>query len=402
MLDVTADTPDTIALEAARLLDELGAALGALLKRADALARDAAHQRASLHDLLCDIGLRATPIAGDDSAGIPVDRDRPHTDLESLTMVAAQRDAEARRSDALRGVLRGTIDSVRGLAAQYQDGRSCRPLAETTDLDVLRAMDAAREEERRRLAREVHDGPAHVLAHGIYIVEFAEQAARRSPDRVAEHLADLKRLLRDGIDEIRRFMFDLTPQSLEELGLERTLHRYVDDHNRRFGTRVSLAIGPSLPRLSDAEERTVFRTAQEGLRNARDHAGVDEVTVRLCQEGPHVVLEIDDRGRGFVPGRQVARADGGAGLRGMRERAAVVGADLHVASAPGRGTTLTLRLAPRGGAHDHAGVTADDSGGTVALNPSSLAPMNGHGLDGGPEEPSPGTDAGRSGGEAPR
>ncbi len=223
-----------------------------------------------------------------------------------------------------------------------------RPDLDAWKLATRIATIKAQEEERSRLAREVHDGPAQVLANAILGLELCEQIARRSPDQLIEEIGRLKAMVREGLVEVRRFIFDLRPSTLAERGLPATLQRYVADYRAFFRIEVELQLPPALPPLSQEQEITVFRIVQEALQNVQKHAQAGFVTVRLAVVEDALVVSIRDDGRGFALQQTEVTLLSGAGLRGMRERAAAVGGELPVESAPGAGTTVRLVLPLRG------------------------------------------------------
>ena len=219
----------------------------------------------------------------------------------------------------------------------------------TDEPDVWRlveriAMIKAQEEERSRLAREVHDGPAQVLANVILGLELCEQIARRSPEQLIDEMARLKSTMREGLIEVRRFQFDLRPSSLADRGLLATLQRYIVDYQAFFRLAVELQLPESLANLSKDEELQTFRIIQEALQNIQKHARATQVTVQIAIEEEAVVATIQDNGRGFVPQQTEVTTLSGAGLRGMKERAAAVGGELDVTSNPGSGTTIRFSL----------------------------------------------------------
>lgn len=221
------------------------------------------------------------------------------------------------------------------------------------DLDVWRlveriAMIKAQEQERSRLAREVHDGPAQVLANAILGIELCEQIARRSPEQLIDEMARLKSSLREGLVEVRRFQFDLRPSSLADRGLLTTLQRYINEYRSFFKLAVELQLPEAFPPLSKDEELQIFRIVQEALQNIQKHARATVVTVRLEVTDAAILATIQDDGRGFVPQHVESTTLSGAGLRGMVERAAAVGGELLVESEPGIGSTIRFSL-PRGG-----------------------------------------------------
>ncbi len=220
------------------------------------------------------------------------------------------------------------------------------------------AKETAREAERSRLAREIHDGPAQVLANALFVVGIAEHTVKRDPAAVPAQLSTIRDLLRDGITEIRRFMFELRPSLLNDQGLTPTLRYYASEHGRVFGTQVSLTIDDQVPTLSGDQELCLFRVVQEALHNIQKHANVAHASISLRRRGRWLVLEVADDGRGFNPAQIVSDRRSGVGLRGMRERAALIGAGFSIESTVGSGTRIKLTI-PIG---DGAALDIDDLG----------------------------------------
>lgn len=217
---------------------------------------------------------------------------------------------------------------------------SVDPLA---DLGQLRALEV-REEERQRLAREVHDGPAQVLANAIFQIEFCQRLAEKDPRRLDGELGRLKGDLRESLAEVRYFIFDLRPGPLAELGLVATMRRYAEGYQSRSGIAVHLDLDDDLQRLSTAKEMAIFRVVQEALQNTRKHSGASRVDLIVRQEGDHLLVSVEDDGRGF----DADAAPGGGprhfGLVSMQERAQLIRGDLQIESEVGHGTRVTLRV----------------------------------------------------------
>ena len=201
----------------------------------------------------------------------------------------------------------------------------------------------AREEERHRLAREVHDGPAQALANAVFQVEYCEQLAEKDPRKTKQELARLKVDLRESLAEVRYFISDLRPAALEKLGLAAALRRLVSQYESSFGIPVELDVA-ELARFSAAYELAIFRVVQEALQNIRKHSRATAVRMGLGWADGALVVTIEDNGVGFDPERAGQGMARHFGLLTMRERAEVVGATLDVASSPGRGTRVELKL----------------------------------------------------------
>jgi two-component system, NarL family, sensor histidine kinase DegS len=204
-----------------------------------------------------------------------------------------------------------------------------------------------REEERSRLAREVHDGPAQVLANSLMILESCYTLAEDGGDqqRLLLMLDRLRGSSREGLEEVRRFIADLRPGAVRERGLGNAIREYARVYQTVYGTNVKLEI-EQLPRFAEDIEIVLYRIVQEALQNVAKYARGAPLTVRLLRREQQVILVIRDEGPGFDP-YEVARRAGRSnwGLTSMRERAELIGARLTVASRPGQGTEVSVVMA---------------------------------------------------------
>jgi two-component system, NarL family, sensor histidine kinase UhpB len=190
----------------------------------------------------------------------------------------------------------------------------------------LRAL-AAQEGERRRIALELHDEVGQALTAAILRLEGPEMDEAREG-------------LREALEEVRDIARRLRPEALDDLGLSNALRALVASLARSARLDVTPEIEPDLPSLSPEQELVVYRVAQEALTNAVRHSGAAVVRFSLTAAPGAVVLAVADDGSGFEP----TAGSQGSGIRGMRERALLVRARLEVESAPGRGTTVRLRV----------------------------------------------------------
>jgi signal transduction histidine kinase len=194
---------------------------------------------------------------------------------------------------------------------------------------------AVQEDERRRFARELHDSVGQTLTALSLSLEAAGDGT--APD---ERIASARRLAQDALVETHDLASRLRPARIEQLGLARALA----DLSGRVGCAVRLRVEPAAGRvdlLQPGAAVEVYRIVQEALSNAARHSGATSADVELTLDREVLRVVIDDRGRGFELG---AARDGGLGLSGMRERAALLGADIAIASAPGAGTRITLAV----------------------------------------------------------
>lgn len=202
-----------------------------------------------------------------------------------------------------------------------------------------------REEERVRLAREVHDGPAQVLANALMGLDRCRTLLRdQRIDKLGFMLDRLHEAASEGLAEVRRFIVELRPGQLAEQGLVRALQEYIERYRKSYAASVSLEAG-HLPRLATEVEIVLYRIVQEALQNAHKHARGAPVHVLLTVRRGTLLLSVRDEGPGFNP-QEVARRAGREswGLTSMRERAELIGARFVVTSRPGQGTEVSLAL----------------------------------------------------------
>lgn len=246
----------------------------------------------------------------------------------------------------LRSVITQSQMSADYLAGSFGD--SDEDLLSMTQVWALEAQ----EEERRRLAREIHDGPAQVLANATFQLEYCQRLLERDPARLKEEMARLGTDLREGLAEVRYFIFDLRPGSLAELGLSATLQRYAENFQSRSGIEIELDLDFEPGRLSPTKEVAVFRIVQEALQNVRKHSGATRARVSLRVRPDGLVVSVEDDGVGFDTGQQAESGGRHFGLSSMEERARLIRAELRVASKPGQGTSVVLRVPSETAAHE--------------------------------------------------
>ncbi|MFW6074434.1 MAG: ATP-binding protein [Chloroflexota bacterium] len=238
--------------------------------------------------------------------------------------------------------------SVLSIAARQLDsGRDLPDLDSTSHLAVRLAQIRAREDERRRFARDIHDGPAQAFANAIIGLEFIDRAMRSSTTSDDEAIAEIERvkaMMREGLTEIRRFIFDNRPTMLQDRGLYVTLQHYIEQYQSIFPMMVTASIEDNLPRLSVEQELAAFRIVQESIQNASKHSRASQVELRIWRDDDCVRISVKDNGRGFSPDRVRVHAMGGTGLQSMEERIELVGAQLSIFSEPGEGTEVLAAL----------------------------------------------------------
>jgi signal transduction histidine kinase len=205
----------------------------------------------------------------------------------------------------------------------------------------LAQVTAAQEEERQRIARELHDGVGPALASLNLRLRTAGKLVQPNP-AAAQELKELAELTQANIQDIRRLIYDLRPAVLDELGLVAALKEYVQRYQQEQGLQVQLSLPEGKDRLPAPLETTLFRVIQEALTNAARHAKAKHVEVTLDWDAAQVSLRIADDGQGFDLQEATARAKGGQhlGLWSMRERIEQLGGRLRIDSQLGSGTTI--------------------------------------------------------------
>lgn len=214
---------------------------------------------------------------------------------------------------------------------------------ETSQVPNERVIQAY-EQERLRLAREIHDGPAQVLANAVFELEYFERLLDRDPVAARAELAKLRKDIRNGLADVRRFIYDLRPPALSDAGLFAALDRYVADYQKRFDIEVDATLPDDLHRLPTRKEVAIFRIIQEALQNVRRHAGASRVTIKGNIDEQTLGISVEDDGKGFEPSAVSARQPKSFGLTSMRERAELIDGRLRLESAPGRGTRIALTV----------------------------------------------------------
>jgi signal transduction histidine kinase len=209
----------------------------------------------------------------------------------------------------------------------------------------------ATEDERRRIAAELHDGPIQHLAAIVFRLEGLRASLERGdiPLQAVPTLAATQDELRDEVVDLRTMITQLRPPVLDQLGLEDALHDHLDIVRQDSGLDVTIRI--DLAERLDADLETVlYRVAQEALTNIVKHAGAAHVWVSLSEAGDAVTLEIRDDGVGFRPEEAPTLVqDGHLGLIAMRERVETVGGTWELHSAPGEGTVVRATFVGRNG-----------------------------------------------------
>ena len=199
----------------------------------------------------------------------------------------------------------------------------------------------SQEEERRRVARDIHDGPAQAMANIVFRAEVCERLIDSDVERAKLELRELREHIRGTLGEIRKIIFDLRPMALDDLGLVPTIRGVLDVFRTQYGIFTEIAVTGRERRLASHIEIGLFRVAQEALNNVVKHAQASTVRVRIEFAPIGVTLVIEDDGKGFDTANDDAPA-GHFGLMGMRERLQLLQGKFTIKSTPGKGTRVMI------------------------------------------------------------
>jgi signal transduction histidine kinase len=261
-----------------------------------------------------------------------------------LTRAAAERTTVEVLTDTVIGLL---FSLALGLWVSRVLKQSAERASLIAQLEATRSELAAAEHERgvlaerERLAQEVHDTLAQGYTSIVVLAQTATAQLPADPDAARERLAVIEEVARDNLAEARAVVAAFRPVALDGSTLVEALERLAERFARETGlpVRVDTAALDGAPRLRTDEEVVLLRGAQEALTNVRRHAGASAVVLRLARVGRQVSVHVEDDGVGFDPA-----AVSPSGLAGLRGRVTEVGGEMDVASAPGEGTRVTVRV----------------------------------------------------------
>lgn len=215
-------------------------------------------------------------------------------------------------------------------------------------LNIVRIIQA-QEEERQRLARQMHDGPAQSLTNFILQTEICQRLFDRNPARAAEELSVLKSTATVTFQKVRDFIFDLRPMMLDDLGVVPTVRRYVDSFKEKNDIGVELDIIGEERRLQNHREVMIFRGIQELMGHARDYANAEKMDIKLDISASRIKISVQDNGRGFdaeaaFNSEEAIQDPRVQNLLTLREKFELIGGGATIYSSETEGTTVRLEL----------------------------------------------------------
>jgi signal transduction histidine kinase len=256
--------------------------------------------------------------------------------LATIGLIQATRVLEGERQREFLSVQEARIEALQQLEQELTEREKMRE-------EHLQHIVQAQEDERAKIARELHDETSQTLTAFTLHLAALRNVLGDNPDAIQQldHLRALSRQMSVGI---YRLVHDLRPSQLDDLGLVAALQYFVDETEKQTGLKVKFEIAGERCRLESIVETALYRIAQEALTNAARHAEVKEAVLKLTFNSEEVSMAIIDQGVGFLVDQKTA---GGWGLAGMRERAESIGGNLNIYSSPSGGTKVEIIIAKK-------------------------------------------------------
>ena len=232
-----------------------------------------------------------------------------------------------------------TIGLLEGGAKPLASG----PATAATTIGIEEIIEA-QEDERRKISRLIHDGPAQALANFILQIEIALRLFTVDQEQARQELTALKASANATFANVRDFIFDLRPMMLDDLGLVPTVRRYIDAYKDKTGLAVTVVVTGSERRIESHREVLIFRAVQSLLGNIRDHAQATQAKVSLDMDAAQIRVSVEDNGRGFDREAVMAEAAPERGLKHLAKRIEQIGGSLEVESSASGGTRIAFAI----------------------------------------------------------
>jgi len=209
---------------------------------------------------------------------------------------------------------------------------------------VIEQIIDAQEEERRKISRQIHDGPAQSLSNFILQTEIAMRLFDTDQDKAREELNNLKASANSTFSKIRDYIFDLRPMMLDDLGIVPTIRRYSEAFKEKTGLELNVVVTGTERRLEAHREVLIFRSVQALLQNVRDYAQATQVKIMVDLDDTQVRATVEDNGKGFDVEAVMEEEGAAHGLRVNKDRLEQVGGSFEIESQLGEGTRVTFSV----------------------------------------------------------
>ncbi|SDO37693.1 two-component system, NarL family, sensor histidine kinase DegS [Alkalicoccus daliensis] len=242
------------------------------------------------------------------------------------------------RADKLINQINVVINYLTGDLKQVSEMLENAEQMQEFGLQIIKAQ----EEERKRLSREIHDGPAQMMANVALRSEIVERVLdKQGIEQARIEIRDMKEMVKDSLAEVRRIIYDLRPMALDDLGLLPTLGKYLKNVEERTGIIIELRKMGREIRYPSEMEVAIFRFVQEAVNNAVKHADASLIQVKIDVKQDLITAVIKDDGKGFD---MTQKKEGSFGLIGMKERINMLDGKINIDSKPGRGTLIIVQI----------------------------------------------------------
>ena len=253
------------------------------------------------------------------------------------------RQASLRARQSQLSDLVATLDELVGAAGSASAGAAAADNPE----DILANIIQAQEKERLRISLQMHDGPAQAMSNLVLRAEICQRLMDRDPDQARSELSSLKTAINTTLQDTRKFIFDLRPMTLDDLGLVPTLRRFATQFGEKNNLEVNLMVQSMESRLPSHYEVTIFRFIQEALNNVSKHAKANQANVLLDASGGTLQIVVEDDGDGFAVAETLANPNNrrNLGITNMRQQAEVLlRGEFGIESQFGRGTRVAASV----------------------------------------------------------
>lgn len=247
------------------------------------------------------------------------------------------------RADSLIGHVSIALDYLSGDLQNAGEQMDSLQQKQFLGLKIIEAQ----EDERKRVAREIHDGPAQSMSNVVIKAEICERLLDKNIDDARKELQNLKKIMRDSLQEVRKIIYNLRPMALDDLGLLPTLERYVISFKDESGIDVQLSSKNVDEEIKSVISLAVFRIVQEALNNVLKHSKAKRVSILLERISNRLNIIITDDGIGFnIDDVKMidSKSTGGFGLFSMKERIALLEGEVDITSKVGAGTKIVIRI----------------------------------------------------------
>lgn len=265
---------------------------------------------------------------------------RVEKEIEALGKEVMAKNQLIEQAERILSRIKSVIDYLMADLSDVGDRLSLLEEQTQVGMRIIRAQ----EEERRRIARDIHDGPAQDIASMIIKTDIIYKIFKRYPEDAEQELRQLKKHLQNALREIRSIMYDLRPTMIDDLGLAAAVSSMINDISEASKVEIEIRDLSKFPLRSAAVGLVVYRIIQESLNNAVKHSGAEKILVTLNIRKDTVEGSITDDGCGFEPSKVKKLKKHSFGLSSMKERANIIRGSINIESEEGTGTKIAFRV----------------------------------------------------------